>query len=336
MTIENVAQDRDSTFSEASAGGKVILVGEHAVVYGAPAIAIPVSNLRATARVTNLLPGQGVVIEATDLGTEFSLEEAASPEALALQTTVRNALVYLTGNTDHDVRIEVRSKIPLARGMGSGTAVATAIVRALARHFIRQPSPAEISALVFETERLLHGTPSGVDNTVVAHERPVYFVKGRPPEFIRIGGALNFLIADTGTMARTRDAVLDVQRRWRLERARYEGIFSRIGKLVEEAREALAGGDAERLGCLMNENHDLLQEIQVSSPSLDHLVSVARDAGAVGAKLTGGGYGGVILALAREERPEVAETLLQNGALAVYSTTLQPSKVAPRLEGRGG
>jgi len=166
-----------------SAAGKAILLGEHAVVYGRPAIAVPLSDLRATAEVCAAAGGDGVCIRALDLGKEYDLAERyADPAAEALQATVRNALAYLgVDATAGGLAITVRSRIPVARGLGSGTAVATAVVRALAQHHGRQLPAPVVSDLVFRTEVILHGAPSGVDNTVVAYERPVWFRRGRAP-----------------------------------------------------------------------------------------------------------------------------------------------------------
>ena len=150
-------------------------------------------------------------------------------------------------------------------------------------------SPADISALVYEVERLHHGTPSGIDNTVVVYGQPVYFVRGQPPQTFRIGRPFMLAIADTGIASPTKIAVGDVRRAWEQEPARFEALFDRIAVVVEAARSAIAAGEPERLGPLMDENHALLQEIGVSCPELDALVAAALSAGALGAKLSGAG-----------------------------------------------
>ena len=123
-----------------------------------------------------------------------------------------------------------------------------------------------LSDLVYEVERLHHGTPSGIDNTVVVYGQPVYFVRGQPPQTFTIGQPFTLVIADTGIASPTKIAVGDVRRAWEREKTRFESLFDRIATVVEAARSAIAAGEPERLGPLMDENHALLQEIGVSCP----------------------------------------------------------------------
>jgi mevalonate kinase len=241
--------------------------------------------------------GQGILFEARDLGAQFGLEGPGDQEtALPLQITVRNTLRYLGLRAEEaDWRLVVTSDIPVARGLGSGTAVATALARAVAAHCGREIPPADLSTLVFETEVLLHGTPSGIDNTVVAYESPLSFRRGQAPEFLACGAPLTLVLADTGVPSRTRDAVGAVRAAWQAAPERYEACFDAIDALVAAAREALAAGDAPALGRLMDANQERLVELGVSSPELDALVAAARAAGAWGAKLSGGGRGGFML-----------------------------------------
>lgn len=304
----------------AFAPGKAILLGEHAVVYGRPAIAVPVSQVRATASVEPTPPGSGLTLVAADLGRSVRLQEATGDDPLAV--IARQTLAYLDA-PEPDGVLTIASSIPIAGGMGSGAAVSTAVARALAAFVGAELSAAEVSRLVFEVERLHHGTPSGIDNTVIAYERPVYFVQGREPEVVRVGAPLPLLIADTGISSPTREVVEAVRRRWEAEPARYDFLFDRIGELVEEARDAIDAGDLYALGMRMDQNHELLQEMGVSSPELDDLVEAARMAGALGAKLSGAGRGGNMIALVEEEADEVEESLQEAGAARVIYTVVR-------------
>jgi len=304
----------------ASACGKVILFGEHAVVYGRPAIAVPVSQVRVEAAVDPLPEAGDVLLETPDLGRRYWLAEADSIDGIA--HLVRLALKEL-GAPARDLRISVRSALPIGRGMGSGAAVSTAIVRALCRHFGAHWPPEKVSALVFEAEKLYHGTPSGIDNTVIAYEAPVYFVKGQPPQIIAIGAPLPLIIADTGIFSSTREVVGAVREARGREPARYEALFDAIGKLVNAARRHIEDGNLPALGRLMDENHRLLQELGVSCPALDQLVEIARQAGALGAKLSGAGRGGNIIALVTPERAASVESALRSaGAASTIFTTV--------------
>jgi len=305
----------------ASAPGKVILLGEHSVVYGRPAIAVPVSQVRATASVDPAPPGGGLTLVAPDLNRSIRLKEAASDDPLAAIASL--TLACLDSDVP-DAVLTVTSTIPIAGGMGSGAAVSTAVARALAAFVGARLSPSEVSRLVFEVERLHHGTPSGIDNTVVAYERPVYFVQGQPPEMFRVGASLHLLIADTGIPSPTRKVVEAVRRKRESEPVHYDFLFDRIGDLVEEARSAIEEGDPYALGFLLDQNHELLQEMGASSPELDELVDAARMSGALGAKLSGAGRGGNMVALVEEETAEeVGDTLKEAGAVRIIRTVVE-------------
>jgi mevalonate kinase len=315
----------------ASAAGKIILLGEHAVVYGQPAIAAPLSSLRATATVAPLPPGRPATIAAPDLGRTFLLDDSSSAAADdPLVTTVRNTLAALRVPAAAPAfRLEVSSQVPIARGMGSGAAGAAAIVRALGAYYGEPLGAEEVSSLVFQTERLLHGAPSGVDNTVIAYERPVWFAQGSAPQVLSAGAPFHWVVADTGIRAETRDVVADVQRSWQAERIRYERLFARMGDAVRAARRALSAGDAAALGRLMDENQALLGALGVSCAELDALIGAARAAGALGAKLSGGGRGGVMIALVTAATADSVEAALRRaGAVQTIRTSLGPAAPA--------
>jgi mevalonate kinase len=217
--------------------------------------------------------------------------------------------------------LTVRSDLPIGAGLGSGAAVSVAVVRALAAFLEHEITVKAISALTYEVEKIHHGTPSGIDNTVVAWERPVYFVKGNAPEVFTIGAPFHVLIADSGISGSTREAVAGVRQRWEQARELYEARFDQMGAIADAARQAIARGEQARLGKLLDENHVRLREIGVSIPVLDRLVTAAREAGALGAKLTGAGMGGNVIALAPEAQIEsIRRALLRAGARRVWHT----------------
>jgi mevalonate kinase len=313
----------ESDSTSATAPGKVILFGEHAVVYSRPAIAVPVTDVGARVTVSPGEPGGGVGILAADLpapdgspgGHRFRLDDAPADDPL--RASVELALdAFLGSGSEPDVLITIGSTIPIARGMGSGAAVATAIVRAVGRHFGHDPQPDEISPLVYEVEKLHHGTPSGIDNTVVAYAQPVFFVRGEGMKRLSVGAPLNLIIADTGVVSSTREVVGDVRRRWSDGTERYEGLFDEIGAVARLAKTAIERGDLNAVGRLMDENHELLMTLGVSSPELDTLVEAAKASGALGAKMSGAGWGGNMLALVEAGRaPTVASALQEAGAV---------------------
>jgi mevalonate kinase len=157
----------------ASAPAKLILCGEHAVVYGRPAIALPLAGIRARAEIAPGQPGSGISVLARDLRRRWRI---ADDPGHPLSELIAGILAqYATLGSTPNLRITIKSTIPIASGMGSGAAVATALVRALAAYLGRELAPEAISALVYASEQRFHGTPSGIDNTVIAYEQPIWF-----------------------------------------------------------------------------------------------------------------------------------------------------------------
>lgn len=305
----------------AHAPGKVILFGEHAVVYGRPAVAVPVLDVQATAAVEDALSGLGITIVAQDLNRTFSLFDAPRDDPLRL--IVSATLSRLGVGMQADLKITVSSAIPVARGLGSGAAVSTAIVRALAQHLGRWLTSRAVSDLVFETEKIYHGTPSGIDNVVIAFEKPVYFVKDKVMDVFWVEKPFQLVIGDTGIASPTRVAVGDVQAAWEQDRERYDEIFDEIGTLAQMGREAIEVGEVETMGRLMDANQELLRLIGVSSPELERLIEVARQGGALGSKLSGAGRGGNMVALVTPETVgQVSMMLRMAGAKSVIVTSV--------------
>jgi mevalonate kinase len=312
-----------------SAPAKVILFGEHAVVHGRPAIAVPVSSLRATATIhPNDGHPAGLRIKAADLNQVLPVDLEADLVDNALTTAARLVLEAREQPAPEqpapDVTIVLSSTIPMASGLGSGAAVSAALMRAVAAACEIALKPEDLNRLVYEVEKIFHGTPSGIDNTVVVYEKPVYYIKGHPIQTLDISQPFTLVIGDTGQTALTRVAVGDVRALVEADPDHYCPILDEIGEIAQRARATILAGDIAQLGPLMNRNHALLQELTVSSELLDRLVNAARSAGALGAKLSGGGRGGNMIALVMPETAaSVAQALQQAGAAQVFTTTVQ-------------
>ena len=308
---------------QATAPGKVILFGEHAVVYGRPALAAPLSELRARASIEET-GDPDILLAASDFGWETRLADAGPENPLV--AVIRNFSMLTGRPIPGGIRISVSSEIPIASGLGSGAAIAVAVIRALAglTDKANPLGPGDVSRIAYEVERIHHGTPSGIDNTVIAFEMPVYFVRREPEDHIEsfsVAKPLRLLIGDTGQKSATRGVVGDVRRQWESDRRRFEEIFDGCGRVAMAGRAAMASGDLEKVGSLMNENHDWLTRMTVSSASLDKLVAAARRAGALGAKLSGAGRGGNMIALVTSETESaVRQGLTDAGAVRVYSS----------------
>ena len=321
MVAKHLARaSRTITMTHASAPGKIILFGEHAVVYGRPALAVPVTQVHADVDVSDS-PRPGIWIEAPDIYLRAELNTLSSDHPIA--SVIHNFLFLLRVSRFPNLAIKIISTIPVASGLGSGAAVTVALTRALAAHLNYAMADEEVNAFTYEIEKLHHGTPSGIDNTVVNYARPVYFVKGQPIETFHVGKPFTIVIADTGISAPTNESVGDVRRLWMNDRSRWETVFDKIGEISFTARRAIEAGKPELLGELMNENHALLKTLTVSSPELDKLVEAAQQAGALGAKMSGGGRGGNMIALVESEHAEtVSRTLKEAGARNTIRTQI--------------
>ncbi len=306
---------------KASAPGKIIIFGEHAVVYGRPALALPVTQVHADVEVS-ASSRAGVWIQAPDINLHAELNSLPFDHPLA--SVIHNLFFSLSIDPFPPLDIEITSTIPVASGLGSGAAVTVALIRALSSFLSRPLSDEQVNQFAYEIEKLHHGTPSGIDNTVVTYARPVYFMKGQPIETFKVGKPFTIIIGDTGIAAPTKESVGDVRKLWIKDKVRWESVFDEIGQIAMMARRAIQNGQPELLGELMNQNHALLQELTVSSPELDCLVEAARGAGALGAKLSGGGRGGSMIALVKADLAEaVTSSLKEAGAKRVIITRVE-------------
>ena len=307
----------------ASAPGKVILFGEHAVVYGRPAIAVPVLQVRAKAIVSvdpRSAPGL-VKLQAPDIGLETTLSDL--PENHPLAAVLLKAASAMKLSHIPACNIKITSNIPIAGGMGSGAAVSVAILRAFSAslgHPLRDEQVLEIS---YEVEVIHHGTPSGIDNTVITYAKPVYFVKGKRIETLRVMQPFSLVVGDTGIQSPTSSVVSDVRKAWESASAQYERLFDAVGAIAAAARKSIETGPIDVLGSLMDENQALLQKMGVSSPALDKLIEAARSSGALGAKLSGAGRGGNMIAFVTpESASRVASAVAQAGAVRTIVTEI--------------
>ena len=290
--------------------GKVVLLGEHSVVYGRHALVAPIP-LTVRALVEDCDSGVTLMIPRWDV--EYEL--AKNPEQRRSFEKSAGVIFDQLGLAGRGMRIEVFPEVPRSMGLGGSAAIAVAIIRALDKHFGLGLNDAQVNELAFQSEQVAHGKPSGVDNTVACYGRPLVFRPGDPPlmEPLHIQKPIPAVVGMTGREGLTAATVARVRRAWEKDRKLYEGIFDEIDGLVLKALQAIRDQDVARLGELMNVNHGLLNALQVSTPELEQLVTIARDHGAVGAKLTGGGGGGSIIAVCEDDTQPVLDALHRAG-----------------------
>jgi mevalonate kinase len=307
----------------ARAPAKTILFGEHAVVYGYAAIAVPIRSIgmhvSVHARPDEKSGHLTIFYSDSQIAVNYSKLPAQNPTRAALQTIFDNLAI------PHPPAMEIRisSTIPTAAGLGSSAAFAVSLTRAVSHFLGFSLDTGKINEIAFQIEKHIHGTPSGIDNTVIAYDQPLFFQKEKPHEFLEIRKPIHLVIADSGVRMLTKKVVDEVREKKARDQTAVDEIFKEIHIIVGEAKQMLLDGDMPSLGRLMNRNHQLLADLGVSCPELDHLVQAALRAGALGAKMCGGGQGGIITALVNvQEVSKVIQSLSEAGASACINAEL--------------
>ncbi|MEM4979894.1 MAG: mevalonate kinase [Candidatus Bathyarchaeia archaeon] len=275
------------------APAKAILIGEHFVVSGATAIAIAI-NLYAKAS-ASLAPRGSISISAQ--GLNMRDERAGAFDPLISMT---KAFLERYG-IDQGISIWLSSEIPLSAGLGSSAAIAVSILAALSSLFGIRLRREEMFDLAFVSERILHGSPSGIDHATSIYGGAIAYSPSRGFRRLSVDKEISLVIGDTLKRRSTREQVLKVQDFLRRNPEIAREAFEKIREISEGAISCLEGGDMEGLGELMNENQALLSKIGASSEELDRLIEASLKAGALGAKLTGAGGGGCMIALGPPE-----------------------------------
>ena len=313
------------TATVAKASGKTILFGEHAVVYGQPAIAVPLDAIYAKA-VIEMLPrgfqnnNAIIVLPNLNITRNFSDFDSYDP----IRTAIAGTLDYLGIERLPMMRITITSSIPIAAGLGSSAAIAVATIKAVSQSLGFKLEAKEVNNLAFQVEIIQHGKPSGVDNTTITYNQPLYYIKDKEMEFLEIVNPIPLIIADTGMGSSTKEAVEEVRKRYEKEPEVLTRIFNQIGEISRKAKCEVEKGHLQMIGSLMSQNHRLLVNLGVSCNALDTLVETALSCGAYGAKLCGAGKGGNIIVLASEEHIEKIITALRaNGAVNAFLSTIQ-------------
>ncbi len=292
--------------------GKVILFGEHFVVHGVPGIACATSLSTEANVKRSKIPGLSVIDNRK--GTEGYTQSKKEQQKESLEFTMKE--MGIDANK-HPMEITLGGDLPVFSGIGASAASAVAIARAISDEFRMNLSNERINDIAYEAEKAYAGNPSGIDNTAATYGGLIWFMRGTPSkmERMKIRSPVEIVMGNSGVVADTKAVVEGVGQRKQKNPEKYNRIFKQAEELVRNARKALDTFDLKKVGELMNENHKLLQEIEVSGKELDHLVNLARQEGALGAKLTGGGVGGCMVALTpgKELQEKVASAMEKEG-----------------------
>lgn len=300
------------------AHSKVILIGEHAVVHGQPAIAIPFPLVGVESTV-EYVAGKIQIHSAFYTGPIDSAPSSLS----GIVACVKETLGYL-GLPCRDLLIQIESSIPPGKGLGSSASVAIAVIKSLFHYADKEYSKELILKLANIAEKHAHGSPSGIDSLTITSDYPVWYEKDLPVDYIKPQEDLYFVVADTGRMADTRSAIESIAALLKSAPKRFHAKLDRLGEITFQAKDALEKASKQVLGQLLNEAQKELEALGVSDAGLNRLIYFALQEGALGAKLTGGGNGGCIIALAENElhSQQLTEKLLRFGAHAVWPFVL--------------
>ncbi|HZW67248.1 MAG TPA: mevalonate kinase [Pseudogracilibacillus sp.] len=302
-----------------AAQSKLILVGEHAVVHGQPAIALPFPLIGAESIVERA--SGNVYLDSSLYRGPMEL----APKSLSgIVNTVKHTLKLLHIPYE-DLLIRIRSSIPPGKGLGSSASVAIAIIKSLFEYSNEKYTKEILLQLANISETFAHGAPSGIDPLTITSQSPIWYKREEPIDHIHPNGEFHFVVADTGLMADTKSAIDTVTGLIKSTPQKVNDTMNRIGNITFQAREALEKSSKQLLGFLLDEAQKELQAIGVSDMSLNRLIHVAKQEGALGAKLTGGGNGGCIIALAKDKDHSLllSEKLRQSGADAVWNYDLK-------------
>jgi mevalonate kinase len=307
--------------------GKVILLGEHSVVHGRPAIAAGMAiGCSARARL-DANAGDSLAVSPWNVRVE-----AANAERVHEREQLRRAFATVCEHCRSErqddglgLSIEATMEIPGGAGLGGSAALSVAVIRAIDTAFAQTRTPEQVIDASLAWERIFHGNPSGIDSAMAVRGGLARYVRGQPLRGLASARALMLIVANSGEHGSTHRTVAHVGEEFARDPAGTGARFDAIALLVDESERALARGDLATLGRAMDENQLHLRALGVSTPTLDRMCEIARAAGAAGAKLTGGGGGGCMIALAEpRERAAGIERALTEAGFAAFIVEVQP------------
>jgi mevalonate kinase len=306
--------------------GKVILFGEHFVVHGVPGIVSAIDSAT-DAEVTQT--GKELVVRDERKAAKGYAEEKRLQQIESIQRMLKKMGL----DPKLPLNIWIGGTLPGFSGLGASAASSVAIARAIAEELSLKLTNEQVNQIAYEAEKAYAGNPSGIDNTAATYGGFMWFRKntsGGPDnvERLSIQKPVEIVIGSTGKVANTKAMVAGVAERKNKNPEKYGELFKQAENLAIAGRKALESYDLKKVGELMNENHRLLQEIEVSSRELDLLVGIAREKGAFGAKLTGGGGGGCMAALTPgKELQEKIASAIENEGFEVLRTKIGVEKL---------
>ena len=283
------------------AHSKIILLGEHSVVYGYPAIAVPLKNIE-------------IECEILESKTNFCCNENDT-----LSVAIFTALKYLKKEKEK-IKYNIKSEIPTKRGMGSSAAVSIAAVRAVFDYFDQKIETDLLEKLVNVAETTAHQNPSGLDAKTCLSEKPIKFIKNKGFSYIDINLGAYLVIADSGIYGNTKEAVEKVRKLGKIAKEPLKNLGELTEKFESLIKNKFETEKVKKIGQIMTNANDELKKIGVTIEKTEMLVEKALENGASGAKISGGGLGGCIIALCKSQKiaEKVKKILIENGAINIW------------------
>ncbi|MEM4397122.1 MAG: mevalonate kinase [Candidatus Woesearchaeota archaeon] len=289
----------------AKAYAKSILFGEHAVVYGKAGISVPIKSLYTLVTPSN---------EKYNFDTDIELSQEDYKK-------LSKAIKLIFEKTGKKISFNIESNIPIASGLGSSASLSVAMIRAINNYYKLNLENEKINEIAFECEKIFHGNPSGIDNTTIVYEKPIFFKKGKF-DFIKLKKPLHLIIVNSGIKANTKDVVLDVKKNYEKENEKYAKFFDEINEISFKAKELLEKGDLKNLGKLMTKNHSILKEMDLSNDTIEEIINIANKNGSLGTKIAGSGKGGNVISLVDEKYKMKLYYIMKENFNDVYLATI--------------
>lgn len=299
-----------------SSCSKLILTGEHSVVYDKPAIALPVKNIRSYVQINNFVSKKNnIKIFCEQLKKNFKITDKKRNKYHPIETTILNFINKYDLKINNELNINIESLIPISSGMGSGASISISLIKALANKFNIKINEEELFENVMEIEKLYHGKPSGIDPTVIIYEKPLLFIRNKKKDFIDIKNKFNLIIVNSGKKASTKNVVNALYRRREKNPKFYNKIIEEIGELSLEIHKLLINKNnfnfIGEFAELIDYNQKLLKKLGVSNNLLDELIIKLNNYGTYASKLSGSGKGGIIFGLIDKDNKKISEKLNQ-------------------------